>query len=104
MINSLEELKEAISQRLSKITFDSHFYDSMRKRPYLGEDFVISMLSKFGNYLGFQTHEVKGSVRYRIGISLSRKYTLVVVVEIGENLNIKTSWKTSRKWQKAIQK
>jgi hypothetical protein len=49
-------------------------------------------------------HEVRGNMRYGIGISLSRKYSLVVVAEIGESLNIKTSWKTSRKWQKAIQK
>ncbi|MBS3077644.1 hypothetical protein J4233_05225 [Candidatus Pacearchaeota archaeon] len=104
MIESLDELKEAIKQRLSKIIFDSHFYDSMKKRPYLSEGLVISMLKEFERYLGFQTHEVRESIRYRVGISLSRKYTLVVVVEVNESLNIKTSWKTSRKWQKAIQK
>ncbi len=90
--------------QLNKIKFDPHFYDSMRKRPYLSEQLIVSLLNKFDNYLGSQTHQVRGSTRYRIGISLSRKHTLVVVTEIGENLNIKTSWKTSRKWQKAIQK
>ncbi|MBU0977375.1 MAG: hypothetical protein KKD18_03090 [Nanoarchaeota archaeon] len=67
MINSIDELKEAIKRKLDKIVFDPHFYDSMRKRPYLNEGLIVSMLGKFDNYLGFQTHEVRGSIRYRIG-------------------------------------
>ena len=75
MITSLLELKEAIKERLDKINFDKHFYESLRKRLYLNEGLIISMLNKFDDYLGFQTHEVRGNIRYRIGISLSRKYT-----------------------------
>jgi hypothetical protein len=51
VINSIGALKEEIRQRLDKITFDSHFYDSARKRPYLSEGLVISMLKEFENYL-----------------------------------------------------
>ncbi|MFH1289950.1 MAG: hypothetical protein ABIH92_00930 [Nanoarchaeota archaeon] len=104
MIRDLEELKQTIKQKLNSIKFHPHFYDSLKKRPYLNQEFVISCLGEFDDYLGFQTHEVRGSIRYRLGISLSKKYVLVVVLEINESLNIVTAWKTNRKWQKAIQK
>jgi len=104
MINNLEELKNSIKQRVNKIKFHPHFYYNLRRRPYLNEGFVISSLKNFDDYLGFQTNEIRGKVRYRLGISLSRKYSLVLVLEVDENLNIITAWKTDRKWQKSIQK
>lgn len=105
MIRTLEELKEVIKQRIENIIFIPYFHTKKPERSYLSEELVKNTLNDFDNYLGFQTEYVKDSLRYRIGIKLSRKYTLVIVVEIGdEGLNIITTWKTNRKWQKALQR
>jgi hypothetical protein len=77
----------------------------MKKRPYLNEELIRTSLNNFADYLGFQSHYIEGEVRYRIGIKLSNKYLLVIILEIGdEHLNIITAWKTNRKWQKKLQK
>ena len=102
---NLEKLKKEIRKRLGSVKFDDHFYLNFRKRPYLNEGLALVNLPKFDKYLGFQTEEVRGTTRYRIGIALSRKYTLVIVLEFqDEYLYIITAWKTDRKWQKTIQK
>jgi|SRR3989344_2036859 len=104
-IDSLDDLKNKIKSRLSNIVFIPYFYSKIYQRPYLSEELVKKSLEEFDKYAGFQKQEIKGSVRYRIGITLSKKYTLVVVIEVEkEHLNIVTTWKTNRKWQKAMQK
>jgi hypothetical protein len=55
--------------------------------------------------LGFQDQSKNNVEQYRIGVKISEKYDLVAVFEIKDKvLNIITAWKTSRKWQKAVQK
>jgi hypothetical protein len=101
----LEELKKIIKEKIENFEFVPYFSSKFEQRPYLTKELVKSSLEDFDNYLGFQRHFVKGTSRFRIGIKLSGKYVLVVVLEMEkEHLNIVTAWKTSRKWQKAIQK
>jgi len=105
MILTLAKLKDEIKRKLPKVNFAPHFYTQVEKRPYLCEEMIIDALKDFDNYLGFQTHFVRGEERHRIGIKISGRYNLVVVIEFTrQDLNIITAWKTSRKWQKAIQK
>ena len=105
MIDNLDLLKEELKRRITRIKFHPHFYYQIKKRPYLSEAMVKTILSDFNNYLGFQIQKVNGESRYRIGVALSRKYTFVIVLEVAEeHLNIITVWKTNRKWQKSMQK
>ena len=74
------------------VIFIPYFYSKIPERPYLSEDLIKRSLEDFNNYKGFQKHEVDDILRYRIGIILSRKYTLVIIMEIEkEHLNIVTA-------------
>ena len=101
----LSDLKKEIRSRISNVKFKTHFYDKVKERPYLSESLIIDSLKRFDEYLGFQTHEIKGEERQRVAITLSGKYNLVIVLVItNQSLNIITAWKTNRRWQKAMQK
>jgi hypothetical protein len=88
------------------INFKKHFYDKQElDRNYLSEELVIKSLKDTNNFLGFQDQSKNNVEQYRIGVKISEKYDLVAVFEIKDKvLNIITAWKTSRKWQKAVQK
>jgi len=106
MIENLGGLKIFL-RNLEKegVIFKKHFYEKIEDRPYLTEGLIFDSLKNIENILGFQKQIVGNKERFRIGIKLSSKYNLVIVCEIeGKNLYIVTVWKTSRKWQKAIQK
>ncbi len=106
MGKSKEELKEYLERiKKDKIIFKKHFYDKKETdRKYLNEELVISSLRDIKNFIGFQdqSEEIE---KYRIAVKLSGRYNLVIVCEIKDkNLYIITAWKTSRRWQKAMQK
>ncbi len=106
MVETLEELKKILKDlKKREIIFKSYFYTKNIERSYLNEDLIIKSLKDVNNLMGFQKQLIKGEERYRMGIKLSNKYSLVIVAQIkNKNLNIITAWKTSRKWQKAIQR
>ena len=107
MVKTEEDLKKFLEEVNNKNTvFNPHFYEKQKDRQYLSEDLVINALKNKSNFIGFQDQSKEGKEKYRIGVKLSGKYDLVVVGEIKDNkhLNIITAWKTSRKWQKSIQK
>ena len=106
MVKNEVELKEFLNQlKREDITFKKHFYDKQQDRQYLSEELIVKSLKDLGNILGIQDQSKDGIERYRIGIKLSSNYDLVVICEIKDkNLYITTAWKTSRKWQKSIQK
>ena len=102
---SLDELKQQIKAKIGNIAFSPHFHDTVRKRPYLSESLVTDALNRFDSYIGFQIQHLKSEIRYKIALILSGRYNLVIVLEItNQGLNIITAWKTSKKWQKAIQR
>ncbi len=101
----LDDLKKEIIRRINKIKFNWHFRDNFKRRPYLNHRLVISALKRYDDYKDFQIEEVKKVIRYRLGIKLSRKYVLVIILEIhNEHLYIITAWSTDRKWQKTTLK
>ncbi|MFQ5531468.1 MAG: hypothetical protein ACE5ES_02525 [Candidatus Nanoarchaeia archaeon] len=106
MIINFEDLKKFLNKvNKENIHFIPYFYMKKQERPYISENLVKEKIKDINNILGFQRHVVKGEYRYRVGIKLSGRYTLVVVCEIKDkDLNIITAWKTNRKWQKSIQK
>lgn len=92
MINNLCELKEFIKKTNKEdISFSPYFHLKKEERPEITEELIRNNIIELDNILGFQKQIVNKKERYRIGIKL-------------KGLNIITSWKTSRKWQKAIQK
>jgi len=105
-MEDLDEFKEFIKKMdREDISFISYFYLKRDERPEITEELIRDKIKDLDNILGFQKQIVNKKERYRIGIRLSSRYTLVIILEIKEKgLNIITSWKTSRKWQKAIQK
>ena len=106
MLINLDELKRIFENiKKENITFDKHFWDRVGDRPYLTKELIFNSIKDTKKILGFQKHEVRGEERYRVAIKLSNRYTLVIIIKL-ENINlyIKTAWKTSRKWQKSIQK
>jgi len=105
-IKTLDELKRFLTfLNIEEIKFVPYFYTKKKERPYITEDLIRNKLKSIKDILGFQRQVVKNKVRFRIGIRLSGRYTLVVVSEPKEKcLYIITAWKTSRKWQKQIQK
>ena len=107
MTKSEVELKKFLEDiNKEDIHFKKHFYDKQElDRKFLSEELVIKTLKNITNFLGFQDQSKSTLEKYRIGIKLSGKYNLVVVCELrNKSLYIITSWKTSRRWQKAIQK
>lgn len=107
MFKTNEKLKEFLSN-LSKegITFKKHFYDKKEEdRPYLNEEMVIDAVKDISNIEDIQNQSNTQEEKYLLRIKLSNNYSLVVIFKIeGKNLYIITSWKTSKKWQKSIQK
>ena len=106
MFKDLDELKKTFEGiKEENIIFDKHFWDRINDRPYLTKDLILNAIKDTKNIHGFQKHYVRGEERYRIGIKQSNRYTLVIIIKLDNNsLYIKTAWKTSRKWQKSIQK
>ncbi|MDO8517613.1 MAG: hypothetical protein Q7S33_05825 [Nanoarchaeota archaeon] len=107
MIKEEHELKEFLQNiKEENISFKEHFYDKKKEdRLYLDEKLIINSLKDTTNFQGFQGQIINNEERYRIGVKLSNKYSLVIISKIeGKNLYIITAWKTNRKWQKAIQK
>jgi len=106
MINNLEELKKFLKKIKQKdISFIPYFYTKKEERPDITENLIREKIKDIESILGYQYQIVKRKERYRVGIKLSNRYNLVIIIEIKEKgLNIITAWKTSRKWQKAIQK
>ena len=88
MIETLEELKNFLREiKKENIIFKRHFYDKKEsEREYLSEKLVIEKIKQIDNIVGFQKQFVKNEILYRVGIKLSNKYTLVVILKIKDAL------------------
>lgn len=106
MVKDINELKNLFKNiKNGGIIFSPYFYSKLADRPYINEKLVINAIKNIENLMGFQKQIINGEERYRIGIKLSNKYTLVIIIRApNKSLYIITAWKTSRKWQKSIQK
>lgn len=106
MIRDINELKKLFNEiKEEEMKFSPYFYSKLTDRPYLNEELVINAIKDIENLMGFQKQVIKSEKRFRLGIRLSNKYTLVIIIKVpNKSLYIITAWKTNRKWQKSTQK
>jgi len=95
----LKEVKKFLEElNQNKITFDPHFYKRSRERP-IGESIVRSFLSQLNKLEKIE--QGKGKDRFKLWFKMSRKYSLVLIIEIdlSKDLKVISAWNSDRKWQ-----
>ncbi|MCA9488092.1 MAG: hypothetical protein KC516_03980 [Nanoarchaeota archaeon] len=99
-ISEVKKFIENLDQ--DRITFDKHFYKRSRERP-VDEGMVRKFLSKPDK---LEKIEKGDNERFKLWFNMSRKYSLVLVVEIilSKDLKIISAWNSYRRWQKKLQK
>lgn len=93
----LEELNQ------DNIIFDSHFYKRTGERP-ISESMARRFLSQLNKLEKIE--QGKGE-RFKLWFKMSRKYSLVLIIEIFETtkvLKVVSSWNTDRKWQDKLKR
>jgi len=92
----LEKLDE------NNINFDSHFYKRTGERP-INEGMVRSFLSQINK---LEKIEKGKGERFKLWFNMSRKYSLVLIVEIdiSKGLKVISAWNTSERWQKKLRR
>lgn len=97
-LNDIKKFLEKLNQDF--IVFDAHFYKRSRTRP-VDEGLVRSFLSKINK---LEKIEKGKRGRFKLWFKMSRKYSLVLVVEIesSKSLKVISAWNSNRKWQKRL--
>jgi hypothetical protein len=96
------ELKEVkgFLEKLNQddIFFDSHFYKRSEERS-INESMIRSFLSQTNKLEKIE--QGKGEDRFKLWFRMSRKYSLVLIVEISisKGLKVISAWNSDRKWQ-----
>jgi len=90
--NFLEKLDQ------DNVTFDPHFYKRSGERP-INESMIRSFLSQINKLERIE--QGKGENRFKLWFEMSRKYSLVLIIEIelSKDLKVISAWNTYRKWQ-----
>jgi len=91
----LEELNQ------ENILFDTHFYKRSRERP-IDESMIRSFLSQTNKLEKIEQGKDKN--RFKLWFKMSRKYFLVLIIEINlsKDLKVISAWNTDRKWQNKL--
>lgn len=99
-LKEVKKLLEELNQ--DKINFDSHFYKRILERP-INENIVRSFLSQIDK---LEKIEIGKSERFKLWFKMSRKYSLVLIVEINPSKHLKviSAWNTNKKWQDKLKK
>ena len=95
----LSEVKEFLKKvDQDKIIFDPHFYKRIQERP-INEGMVRSFLSQIDRLEKIE--QGRGSDRFKLWFRMSRKYSLVSIIEINlsKDLKVISAWSTDKKWQ-----
>ncbi len=94
-LKNVRKFTEELNQ--DNIEFDSHFYKRIGERP-ISESMVRSFLSQLNKLEKIE--EGKGE-RFKLWFKLSRRYSLILIVEIDitKVLKVISAWNTDRKWQ-----
>lgn len=98
-LNEVKSFLELLNQ--NKIVFDSHFYKRSKERP-VNESMVRSFLSQISKLEKIERG--KGKERFKLWFKMSRKYSLIIIVEIiievtPKGLKVISAWNSDRKWQ-----
>lgn len=95
----LGEVKDFLDKMAQEnIKFDPHFYKRSRERA-VNESMVRSFFHQLTKLE--LVERGKGEDRFKLWFKMSRKYSLVLVVEIStaKGLKVISAWNTDRKWQ-----
>jgi hypothetical protein len=95
----LTEIKKFLSKlNQENIIFDGHFYKRTAERP-INEGMIRDYLSKIEKLEKIEIG--KGSNRFKLWFRMSRRYSLVVIIEIilSKDLKVISAWNTNRQWQ-----
>lgn len=95
-IKEVKEFLERLNQ--NNILFDPHFYKKSEERP-VNEGMIRSFLSHIHKLEKIE--KGKGEERFKLWFKMSRKYSLVLIVEIylSKGLKVISAWNTNTKWQ-----
>ncbi len=91
----LEKLKQ------KDITFDQHFQKRSRERP-IDKSMVGSFLFQLNKLEKIE--QGKQEERFKLWFKMSRKYSLVLIIEIkfSKDLKVISAWNSDRKWQNKL--
>ena len=94
-IKEIKKFLEELNQ--DDITFDPHFYKRVEERP-INKVMAISFLSQINK---LEKIERGKGERFKLWFKMSRKYSLVLIIEIdiSKGLKVISAWNTDRKWQ-----
>lgn len=95
----LKEIKNFLEKlNQDNISFDPHFYKRSGERP-INEGLVRSFLSQTNKLEKIEQGKEKD--RFKLWFKMSRKYSLVLIIEIdtSKGLKVISAWNTDRKWQ-----
>jgi hypothetical protein len=83
-----------------KIIFDPHFYKRSRERP-IDEGIVRNYLFRLSK---LERVEKGKKDRFKLWFKMSRKYSLILIVEIliSKDLKVISAWNSDKKWQKKL--
>lgn len=99
----LKEVKDFLEKlNQDSILFDRHFYKRSGERP-INESMIRSFLSKPEKLERIEYGKERTN-RFKIWFKMSRKYSLVLIVEISlsKDLKVISAWNTDRKWQNKL--
>jgi hypothetical protein len=94
-LNEIKKFLENLNQ--NEIIFDLHFYKRIGERP-INEGMIRSFLSRPDRLEKIEQGKEK---RFKLWFKMSRKYSLVLIIEINisKGLKVISAWNTDRKWQ-----
>ena len=95
----LKEVREFIEKLTrEEIIFDPHFYKRSIERP-LNEGMIRNFLSQIDKLEKIEIGKSKD--RFKLWFRMSRKYSLILIVEINTSKGLKviSAWNSDRKWQ-----
>lgn len=96
----LTEVKRFLEKiKQNNINFDPHFYKRATER-LVNESMVRSFLSQINKLEKIE--KGKGENRFKLWFKMSRKYSLVLVIEISKDLKVISAWNSDRRWQSKL--
>lgn len=95
-LKDVKKFLENLAQ--DNILFDSHFYKRSQERP-VSESMIRSFLSQLNKLEKIE--KGKNENRYKLWFKMSRKYSLVLIIEIelSKGLKVISAWNSYKKWQ-----
>lgn len=98
-LNEVRKFIESLNQ--DNITFDSHFYKRSQDRP-IDEGMVRSFFGQIDKLEKIE--KGKGNDRFKLWFKMSRKYSLILIVEIyiSKGLKVISAWNSDKKWQNKL--